>query len=284
MRALAVGFVLLLLAPLAGAYPDPQKVPQYYESPCIAQHDRSFVYDYLGVVERDMALEIEGAACEIYATTGAHFVLVTVRDTEREPLESYALHLFEAWGIGEGERNDGLLLLYVQDYQMDGAASAARIEVGYGLEHVVNSAVAADTLDAMRSAKARSLDAGQSNEEAVSFALATGAYILLSTLKDNYVDGRFPEPTRDPFSRALEVPTIVWVIAIIVIVILVAALASSAKRPRSGWGYYHGSPQWSSGVGGAFASHVSRGGFGGGFGGGGFGGGRSGGGGGSGGI
>lgn len=31
---------------VAAGYPDPGKVPRYYESPCFAQFDRRFVHDY----------------------------------------------------------------------------------------------------------------------------------------------------------------------------------------------------------------------------------------------
>lgn len=288
LRRLVVAFVvLLLLPPLAWAYPDSQKAPRYFASDCVEKFDRRFVYDFVGTFAEWGAL-IEGAACDVYAKTGAHFVLATVQSTEGEPLESYALHLFETWGIGKRERNDGILLLYVEDYNLANKPSALRIEVGYGLEGVVNSLVAIDAIEIMRQAKADYQGAGYSEREAVEFALASGAHVLLSTLNDEYVDGAFPAPR----SSWRSVPPQVWLIAIAIILVIVVALARAAKSPRKGWGYYPGSPQWQSGVGGYFAGQIiggllrggRGGGGGGGFGGGGFGGGRSGGGGGSGGF
>ena len=277
--------LLLLLAALApvaaAAYPDPDRAPRYYESDCFATHDRRFVHDYVGVMREAYAREIEGAACEVYRRTGAHFVFVGVQDTDGEPLENYALHLLEAWGVGDAERHDGLMLLYVADYQMGGRGSAVRVEVGYGLEGVVTAPVAAEAVRLMRDAKDRALEAGDPDADARAFGLAMGSAYLLDTLGDNHVDGRFPEPSRNPFVRAREVPPQVWIFAAILVIALIAALSSSSRRPRRGWGYYPGSPHWSTGLGGAFAGSRGGGSWGGG---GGFGGGRSGGGGGSGGF
>ena len=270
--------VAALLAPaaLAASYPDPAKAPRYYDSGCFGQFDRRFVHDYVGVMALDHGEGIEGAACEVYAKTHAHFVLVAVHDTGGEPLESYALHLFETWGVGQDEVHDGLMLLYVEDYRISGKASALRVEVGYGLEGAVNAGVANDAIRLMQDAKQRALDAGRSEQEARSFALATGSAYLLATLDETYVDGSFPEPD----ASAQVPPWWFWLVVVGGIVLLVAIFSTTAppRRGRPGWGYYAGSAAWGSGLGGAFGGS-------GGFGGGGsFGGGRSGGGGGSGGF
>ena len=274
---------LALLAPsAAAAYPDPDRAPRYHDSECYAKYDRRFVHDYLGMMDPQMAAEVEGAACEVYAATGAHFVLVTVDDTDGEPLESYTLHLFEAWGVGNAERLDGLMLLYVRDYDLEGQSSAVRVEPGYGLEGVITPPVAREAITLMRDARDAAMDAGEAEHDARAYGLAVGSAYLLNTLHDNHVDGAFPEPSRSPFVRARDVPPIVWIVAILLILAVISALTTTSRRPRRGWGYYPGSPHWSSGLGGAMVGSLGRGGWGGG--GGGFGGGRSGGGGGSGGF
>lgn len=282
MRLLPVLLALApILAPTAAAqYPDPDEVPRYQDSRCFGTYDRRFVHDYFGAIEDELAASIEGGACDVYERTGAHFVFVSVQDTAGEPLEPYALHLFERWGIGDPERHDGLLLLYVRDYGLEGASSAVRVEVGYGLEGVITPGVAAQTVDLMRDAKETALESGDSDDAARSYGLAIGSAYLLDTLDESYVDGRFPEPDRSLLTRAANVPAWVWFLVFILVVIAITALDRSAKRPRSGWGYYAGSPAWSSGLGSTF-SGSSGGSWGGG---GSFGGGRSGGGGGSGGF
>jgi uncharacterized protein len=276
MRTLVVLLAAALLLPSAAAYPDPDNVPSYFHSSCYADVDRRFVFDYLGMLDADMGAQIEGAACDIYRRTSAHFVLVTVDNTENEPLESYALHLFENWGVGDKERLDGVMLLFVRNYAMGGASSAVRVEVGYGLEDRINSFAADDAIDAMRDAKARALEAGESEAWAYSFALATGAHRILTVLNgDAEADS---QPPFGPVERSL--PSWKFYVTMLVIFILVSYVLARTMRGsggKPGWGYQHNPGAWGSSWSGG------SGGFGGG-GGGGFGGGRSGGGGGSGGL
>ena len=59
----------------------------------------------------------------------------------REPLADYALRVAEKWALGRAQRDDGLLVLVIP------SATAARIEVGYGLEGVIPDARASQWLD-----------------------------------------------------------------------------------------------------------------------------------------
>lgn len=276
---LAVALVVAALAPGVAAYPDPNRAPRYFDSTCFGEHSKRFVFDYVGIVGSTWGAEMEGAACDVYAATNAHVVLVTVPNAERESIETYAVRLFEEWGVGDEKRLDGLMLLYVADYEAQGGGGAVRVEVGYGLEGVVNGATSADAIDLMRDAKARALDGGYSEKEATEFALATGMEFLLTTVLASY-DGGFPspEPARPPWWF--------YVVVVLILLLVVSALAASAKggsrrgRHAPGWGYYAGNAAWSYGIGRTFGGGGLGGG--GGFGGGSFGGGRSGGGGGSG--
>lgn len=270
LRTLAL--VVLLLAPLAAAYPQPSEAPRFVDSDCLRAHDKRFVYDFVRALGREDAWAIEQDGCTVYQATSAHFVLVTVATTEGEPLESYALHLFEQWGIGRAGIHDGLLLLYVANYtDASGGGPAARVEVGYGLEGVVNSRVAAEAIDRMAEARAESLEAGNLPETAVSYALLVGSAHLLAALADTY-DGPGARPA----------PTTPWwfyaFMALFVLAIVANLYGSmEGRRGRPGWGWRAGSPSWGTGLGRTFS-----GGMGGGWSGGSFGGGMSGGGGGGG--
>ena len=64
--------------------------------------------------------------------TSAQIVVVTVPTIgEDAVLEDYSLELFRQWGIGDKEKNNGVLLLIAQKERK------SRIEVGYGLEGVL---------------------------------------------------------------------------------------------------------------------------------------------------
>lgn len=264
MRAALLLLALVLLLPAAAAaYPDPDRAPRYFDSRCIDAHDRRFVFDHASVLRADHGREIEGAGCDVYQATRAHFVLVTVPDTGGEILENYALHLFERWGVGDRERQDGLMLLYVVNYTVQGGGGAVRVEVGYGLEGVVNARVAMDAVRLMQAAKRQAQDAGEPEAEAVSYALGTGSVVLLNKLVDAHGGDGFPPPEPEgpgPWDYVV-------VILIVLAIVLVLHVADRAGLGGLVW----------IGSGGSFGGGGGSGG-----GGGGFGGGRSGGGGGSG--
>lgn len=66
--------------------------------------------------------------------TGVQIVVLTIRSLEGSNLEDFALRVFEAWKPGQKDVDNGVLLL------VSLADRAVRIEVGYGLEHLVTDA------------------------------------------------------------------------------------------------------------------------------------------------
>lgn len=73
--------------------------------------DLLFVNDYAGVIDADVEERIAGNGRRMAESNGPQVVLVTVDFTDGRGVEEYAKELFNAWGIGSAERNDGLLLL-----------------------------------------------------------------------------------------------------------------------------------------------------------------------------
>ena len=75
--------------------------------------------------DREKMLAIGG---DLDSRFGAQLVVVTVDRLDGEEIESYANRLFRAWGIGDAEKNNGVLLLIAKEDRK------FRVEVGYGLE------------------------------------------------------------------------------------------------------------------------------------------------------
>lgn len=67
--------------------------------------------------------------------TGRALVVATVPSLEGETIEMYAVKLFEAWGIGGKETDQGLLLLVAPNERK------VRIEVGYGNHQYITDAL-----------------------------------------------------------------------------------------------------------------------------------------------
>lgn len=69
-------------------------------------------------------------------STGNQVAVLTVPSLEGAVLEPYATRVFRAWGLGEADRDNGVLLLVARDDR------EVRIEVGYGLEGALTDATA----------------------------------------------------------------------------------------------------------------------------------------------
>ena len=69
-------------------------------------------------------------------STGNQVAVLTVPDLGGEAIEPYATRVFRAWGLGEADRDNGVLLVVARDDR------AVRVEVGYGLEPVLTDALA----------------------------------------------------------------------------------------------------------------------------------------------
>lgn len=65
------------------------------------------------------------------ARTQRQFVVATVPDLQGYNIEDFGYQLGRAWGIGDEQRNDGVLLLVAPNDRK------VRIEVGYGLEPIL---------------------------------------------------------------------------------------------------------------------------------------------------
>lgn len=86
------------------------------------------VNDLAGVLSAPQAKELEARLADYEQRTGHQFALLTVPTLDGEDIEGFSIRTVEKWGLGQKQKDDGVLLLVaVNDRKM-------RIEVGYGLE------------------------------------------------------------------------------------------------------------------------------------------------------
>lgn len=94
-----------------------------------------YLNDYVKIVDQNSAAQIISLGRELEQKTGAEAVIVTINTTNGVPIEDYANTLFRKWGIGQGSKDNGLLvLLSLQDKRW-------RVEVGRGLEGAIPDAL-----------------------------------------------------------------------------------------------------------------------------------------------
>src|ERR1700675_4005801 len=106
-------------------------------------HPIGYVTDLAGAIQADTKVRLEALCTELEQKTGAQMAIVTVHSLEGQSIENYAVDLYKQLGVGSKKDNRGVLLLVSPDERK------YRIEVGYGLEPVINDARAGDTGRAM---------------------------------------------------------------------------------------------------------------------------------------
>ena len=70
-----------------------------------------YLNDYTGRIDSDSTKSIVSIGKELEDKTGAQAVVVVINSTNGAPIEDYAINLFREWGIGQKDKNNGLLVL-----------------------------------------------------------------------------------------------------------------------------------------------------------------------------
>lgn len=94
------------------------------------------VVDLTNTFKPDQQAVLEQQLREYEARKGSQLAVLLVPGTQPETIEQYALRVAEQWKIGRKKIDDGAILVIAKNER------ALRIEVGYGLEGVLNDATA----------------------------------------------------------------------------------------------------------------------------------------------
>ena len=100
-----------------------------------------YVNDLAGVIDAENIAKLNVIANKLKENTGAELAIVTVKSAYPLDSKSYATQLFEKWGIGKKEKDNGLLILFVKKEKR------VEVEVGYGLEGIITDGFAGEVLD-----------------------------------------------------------------------------------------------------------------------------------------
>lgn len=175
------------------------------------------------------------------ATTN-QVVVVTLSNLQGQVIEDFGYQLGRAWGIGQKDKDNGVILLVAQEERR------VRIEVGYGLEGTLTDAISANIIHSIILPKFKQ---AQFND-----GLREGTLAIIAALGDEYTMREVP--TKDK-----RLPLFMIFLLIVAIFLLATVSGGTGGGYRRG-GYYGG-------LGGFGGGGFGGGGFGGG--GGGFGGG-----------
>jgi uncharacterized protein len=101
---------------------------------------QGYVLDNANIISNEAKSFLENLTIELEQKTSAELAVVVVNSLDGESIEMYAVKLFEKWGIGKKGKDNGILLLVsLNDRRV-------RIEVGYGLEGVINDGKAGEII------------------------------------------------------------------------------------------------------------------------------------------
>lgn len=104
--------------------------------------DGTWVTDMPGALRAETITQLNSAITEFERTTGGEMAVVVISSLDGLSIEETAVKLFELWGIGKKDKDNGLLLLWSTGDRR------VRVEVGYGLEGVLPDGKTGAILDA----------------------------------------------------------------------------------------------------------------------------------------
>ena len=110
-------FLGALLALTVSGLAAAQELPERPEGP---------VYDGADMIDAATEAQLDERLRAYNRQTGRAVIVATVPDLDGQTVEGYAVELYETWGIGGAETDEGALLLVAQEERK------IRIEVGYG--------------------------------------------------------------------------------------------------------------------------------------------------------
>jgi uncharacterized protein len=102
----------------------------------------TWVTDMAGALRPETVARLNDTISAFERTTGGEMAVVVIRSLDGASIEESAAELFEMWGIGKKDRDNGLLLLWSTGDRR------VRVEVGYGLEGVLPDGKVGAILDA----------------------------------------------------------------------------------------------------------------------------------------
>lgn len=118
MRKYLFTLLILVIPAVSLAYQSPGK-------------PTGFLNDFANVISVSQKQSLENKLQALQNATSFQVVVATIPSLGNETVETYAVKLFEEWGIGQKGKDTGLLILVAPNDRV------AKIETGYGTEGVV---------------------------------------------------------------------------------------------------------------------------------------------------
>lgn len=205
IKVFVISLTLLLFSGAVFAYTSPGKPINYISDfgEVLSDGQETTINDQLSAYDKQ--------------TTNQIFV-ATVKNLDGDYIENYAVKLFEEWGIGSAENDNGVLLLVsVEDREI-------KIEVGYGLEPYL--------VDAQAGRIIRDDIAPQFKEGKYFEGISNGVNSIIKSVGDTPYNAEDANSKRNSMSKSLNID-FNWFFVIPLFIIVLAKILGKSK---SWWG------------------------------------------------
>lgn len=102
-----------------------------------------YINDYISIIDESTKGYIVSVGKELEDKTGAQAVIVMIDSLQGSDIQTYANVLFRTWGIGQKDKNNGLLVLISMNDRK------WRVEVGTSLEGAITDIYSARVMDSV---------------------------------------------------------------------------------------------------------------------------------------
>ncbi|MEM7343273.1 MAG: TPM domain-containing protein [Chloroflexota bacterium] len=213
--------LLIFIALILGFNLVPSQAQTIYPKP-----QNSYINDYASVISQTEATNILTTLSKLREEAGIEMSVVTITAlsgyaAKGETLESFATGLFNAWGIGDPDQNNGVLMLVVISDQR------TRIELGTGYGNQHNAALQTIIGETM----SPSFLEGRYGE-----GILQGTEAIATHLRNNTPT----QPTSESFD-AIKLGIVIAFILSLTGVAILLALANKNRRYKGKIGWYNSS-------------------------------------------
>jgi uncharacterized protein len=146
------------------------------ETPAQLPKPTSYVADFAGVIDPASKENIEQLAWQVYSKAHATIEVVTVKSLDGQNIDEWTTTLEDKWKVGPKSTDRGILMVFaIQDHK-------DRIEVGSGLEGILNDAKVGDIRRSMHDGLIQEQygSAIQSGVQQIASVIATDANVTLT--------------------------------------------------------------------------------------------------------
>ncbi len=230
------------------------------------------VVDAAGLLSPEQVQQITQLSADVEKASSRQLVVATVPDLQGYAIEDYGYRLGRAWGIGQKDANNGVILLVAPNERK------VRIEVGYGLEPIVTDALSSVIVNQDILPRFRDKDMG-GGVVAGAQALAEQLKLPLEAAERRAQQVAGQRQQRRGYDAGDWMVAVFWIAVILFVLIPLLTGGARGRRYRRGgapvviwgpgWGGGGGGSSWGGGGGGGWGGGGGFSGGGGSFGGGG---------------